>query len=217
MIEFADGPAKGVVLQLQRAPLFLRVVSTDCGSFDALDLLSDTPAVNETIHVYRREGAAGAVHICFTGKRGRREGAWLATGTYRLCSTQPDDATVRDTKLWRAWATARYAELRNPTTTIAGLRRAVEEEPTDLTRRLILADALEEAGLGPEAKLHRAMKLWDVWCGVANVPDPALHHTGQVVAASQPEAESLAARQRKQCKAVHHRLTVELAGIESPK
>ena len=39
-MRFLDGPAKGAILDLRRAPLFLRVVSdVDDGTIDALDRL----------------------------------------------------------------------------------------------------------------------------------------------------------------------------------
>lgn len=100
MIRFLDGPATGVLLVLHRAPLFLRVVLSADGTWDALDQLDDLPAMDEAIHVYRRVGEAGWVHVdCDRPRRG----AWYATGEYRLAAAQPADDVVRDRTRWQEW------------------------------------------------------------------------------------------------------------------
>lgn len=43
MTTFTDGPAAETVLELRRAPKFLRVVRDADGTVDALDQLNDTP------------------------------------------------------------------------------------------------------------------------------------------------------------------------------
>lgn len=112
MTTFLDGPAKGVVLWLQRAPLYLRAVRKGegtAGKWDALDLLDDAPEPGETIFAYRLVGAHGMVHIDRTVK-GRRVGSWHTTGEYRLVESQPGDATMRDRAAWRAWCEAEHAK-----------------------------------------------------------------------------------------------------------
>ncbi len=105
MIRFLDGPAAGQVLTLQRAPVLLRVVQNRKGDWDALDQLSDTPAADETIHVYRIEGVPTRMHVSGrTGpKGGRRFGAWYACAEYRLLPFQPTDEQARTNEAWAAW------------------------------------------------------------------------------------------------------------------
>lgn len=103
MTRFKDGPAQDTVLQLARAPLFLRVTQNAAGKFDALDQLDDHPRANESVTVYRKVSDDGTVHVDFRDERGRRRGAWYACATYALATMQPDDATARDTTLWRQW------------------------------------------------------------------------------------------------------------------
>lgn len=100
MIEFLDGPARGVVLELRRIPTLLRVVQQG-KEFDALDQLDDEPRVGEKITVYRRV-KQGRVHICNRG-RGKRSG-WYFTASYRVLQRQPADDQVRTTEAWRQWA-----------------------------------------------------------------------------------------------------------------
>lgn len=98
MIRFEDGPAGGQVLQLRRAPLYLRVTHDPDGKWDALDQLDDQPAAGETITVYRRVGEAGVVHIDYTERATRRRrGAWFSCADYRVVANQPADAVARDT------------------------------------------------------------------------------------------------------------------------
>lgn len=100
MITFMDGPAAMQSLWLKRAPLFLRVVETPGGNFDALDRLHDTPASDERIHVYLREGEAQLCHIRATGRSG-----WYQMASYVLHADQPGEG-VRDTEDWRRWVLA---------------------------------------------------------------------------------------------------------------
>lgn len=109
MLRFLDGPAAGVSLCCARAPLFLRVVQDTAGKWDSLDQLADTPAPGETIHVYRKVSSEGTVHIDYRDAQGRRRGRWEQIAGYRLHEVQPDDATLRETAAWRAWATAEQA------------------------------------------------------------------------------------------------------------
>ena len=105
-MRFLDGPAQGTILDLRRAPLYLRVVINDAGVVDALDQTDDTPTATETIHVYPREGQAVTGFLDYRDRHGRRCGRPFATGDYRLHNVQPDDATARDTHAWREWASA---------------------------------------------------------------------------------------------------------------
>jgi hypothetical protein len=101
---FLDGPAVGVTLTLRRSPLYLRVTRhVITHKWDALDQLADSPSELESVTVYRREGDTGSVHLDYTDRHGRRRGANHTTADYRLCETQPDDATARNPVAWRQW------------------------------------------------------------------------------------------------------------------
>jgi hypothetical protein len=102
---FLDGPAAGVTLFLQRAPLFLRAVRVAGGKWDALDQLDDYPKPNEEIVVYALEGAPTWMHVHRRGGGGIYRG-----GAYRVVEPQPADADLRDVFKWRAWAQARSKE-----------------------------------------------------------------------------------------------------------
>lgn len=106
MLRFLDGPAAGKTLTCTRAPIYLRVVEDADGTFDALDQLTDVPEPGERIHVYRMAEDHGMVHYDGRDKQGRRFGRTEQCADYRLNPEQPDDATVRDTALWRAWCQA---------------------------------------------------------------------------------------------------------------
>jgi len=102
MITFEDGPAAGVVLELRRAPPFLRVViDRKTGEVDALDQLDDRPRPGEEIHVYRRAGRARRYHV----KACRRsESGYVLQARYRQHEEQPADHVGRDCKSWQNWA-----------------------------------------------------------------------------------------------------------------
>jgi hypothetical protein len=106
MISFVDGPAKGVVLELRRCPLFLRVVQTPSGGWDALDQLDDEPEESETIYVYRRndEPPPSRIHLC---RRGKGLSGWFWIAQYSVLDEQPSDSEVRSTDSWRRWVTNR--------------------------------------------------------------------------------------------------------------
>jgi hypothetical protein len=111
MIRFIDGPAAGVKLTLRRTPILLRVVFNG-STWDALDQLDDTPAADETVHVYRVASVPSTYHIDYTDRAtGRRRGEWRTTADYAFYATPPDDA-VRATEAWRAWTMAREAAVR---------------------------------------------------------------------------------------------------------
>lgn len=94
MIQIVDGPAGGVTFTLHRAPIFLRLVHGPKG-WDALDQLEDTPASDETVHVYRK--AAGGGIVCIHG----RGGGCFPTGEY-FHVPDADGEAIRETSAWRA-------------------------------------------------------------------------------------------------------------------
>lgn len=112
MIRFIDGPAQGCQgFCLQRAPLYLRVVQSAEGEWDALDQPGDSPREGETVHAYLRVGPAGSVHVQRSGPGGRgRQCSWYATGEYVLVAPQPDQDVLRDTTAWQEWATAQVVQ-----------------------------------------------------------------------------------------------------------
>lgn len=63
-VMFEDGPAKDApMLMLHRVPLYLRVVRSMDGKWDALDQLDDDPEMGETIFIYKRlSGRAGHIN-----------------------------------------------------------------------------------------------------------------------------------------------------------
>lgn len=110
MTRFLDGPAMGTTLFLRRAPHYLRVVQgpdgpTAPGTVDALDQLDDTPSASERITAYEMVGEPGYMHV-----RMRKGGGVYRGGTYRMVAEQPDDATLRDAGLWRAWVSQRIGQ-----------------------------------------------------------------------------------------------------------
>jgi hypothetical protein len=104
---FLDGPAAGVQLMLNRAPVFLRVcvkAGEGANLIDALDMLEDTPAEGETLYAYRRVGSVTTVHLDYTDKKTKkRMGKWFKAAEYRLVPTQPSAATMADSDLWKQW------------------------------------------------------------------------------------------------------------------
>jgi hypothetical protein len=98
---FEDGPAKGTILQLHRAPFFLRVTESG-GKFDALDQLEDTPRPDEKLHAYKAHGERGMCHIRASGGRS----GFYAIATYKLVEPQPTDAQMRDNAAWSEWCHA---------------------------------------------------------------------------------------------------------------
>ncbi len=119
MLTFLDGPAAGKAdhLLIRRAPTFLRVIVTPDGKWDALDQVIDTPLPDETIYAYHLVGGLGSVHLDYTdSKTGRRCGETYMSADYRLVDPQPDDVTVRDNMLWRAWATDALAKAKGVAT-----------------------------------------------------------------------------------------------------
>ncbi len=100
MTQFLDGPAVGIILYLQRAPVFLRAVQDAAGKWDALDQLDDEPRSGERIIVYRMEGEPSWCHI---NRRGKGGSGVFRGGVYRVVDPQPEIDDVRSNRAWRAW------------------------------------------------------------------------------------------------------------------
>lgn len=101
MITFDDGPAAGVVLQLERAPLFIRVViDRHTGEVDALDQLEDQPRLGEAIHAYRRVGQVDRYHVRAARKS---ESGYVLQAHYQQHEEQPADHIGRDRASWQHW------------------------------------------------------------------------------------------------------------------
>jgi hypothetical protein len=109
MVRFENGPAAGAVLELRRAPLYLRVTTTPDGTVDALDQLSDVPRPEETLMAYRRTGGLTTGFLDYTDAQGRRRGRPFVSATYAVVPEQPGQDVMRDRELWCAWATAEHA------------------------------------------------------------------------------------------------------------
>lgn len=107
MTRFLDGPAKGKVLMLQRAPLYLRVTEK-AWKFDALDLLEDTPEPGETLYVYEQIGEPGFCFIDGAKVHGR-----FVTAEYRICTEQPAQSILADTKSWKDWTYSKFNKIAN--------------------------------------------------------------------------------------------------------
>ena len=100
-MRFLDGPACGEVIDLQRAPHFLRVVIDADGKVDALDQLHDSPKPDEAIHVYLRQGKPHMVHMLCSP---RSKSGWHLMADYKLYHHQPSDIESREENAWREWA-----------------------------------------------------------------------------------------------------------------
>ncbi len=112
MIEFIDGPAKGLKLEIRRTPILLRLVHSKDG-WDALDQLDDKPEHDETIYVYEVIGNVGAAFVDYTDKTGKRRGKQIRCGNYRLYpDEQPPDAMMRTKEAWDRWCASVEATVR---------------------------------------------------------------------------------------------------------
>lgn len=115
MIRFLDGPAEGAVLELRRAPVFLRVViDRKTGETDALDQLDDQPRPTEAIRVYRRQGEPQGMFVRYSGRRDGCRSAYLISATYAVFAWQPADEVARDNQRWRKWAETAAKALETP-------------------------------------------------------------------------------------------------------
>ena len=106
---FLDGPAGPTSLANGRSPVFLRVVIDPAGKVDCLDQLEDTPAKDETIHLYELVPGTDHGRALVMLARPRRC-VWMASGDYRH-RPDVDGETLRETSAWRAWV-EREAEAR---------------------------------------------------------------------------------------------------------
>lgn len=97
MLTFFRGEAHGQVLQLRRAPLFLRVVLTEAGEWDALDQPEDEIAPDETGHTYVMAVSQGNYHISVRGK-GRGRSGFYPQAIYVHYPLEPKRYTNDD---WR--------------------------------------------------------------------------------------------------------------------
>lgn len=107
MNKFIDGPAAGIVLQLRRSPLFLRVVHSDANGWDGLDQHDDKPADNEDVHTYVRRGQPVRYHL----NTGKRSGSgFFEMADYQIYRHQPPPEVVRNTLAWRQWTLAQVGK-----------------------------------------------------------------------------------------------------------
>lgn len=105
MLRLLDGPCEGTYA-CKRAPLYLRAVRHErTGDRDVLDLLDDVPLDSEAIHVYRRVGEAGAVHL----NRGRHGSGFYALGDYAHLPGVDGEA-MRGAAAWREWCASQPAD-----------------------------------------------------------------------------------------------------------
>lgn len=92
-------------MNLQRCPMYLRVVEVSLVEFDALDQPEDTPQPGERVHVYRIKPGTrrGPVFICRPARG--RGGRQPEDGDYEHMP-EIDGEQFRETEAWRAWAMA---------------------------------------------------------------------------------------------------------------
>lgn len=109
--KFVDGSARLAVLELSRAPFFLRVVRglKDGDKWDALDLLDDEPAADEEVYCYFKVSFDGSMHLDYTDKAtGKRKGRNILSATYQLWPMQPTEAIMRHNPSWVVWCQNNY-------------------------------------------------------------------------------------------------------------
>lgn len=101
MVEFADGRAMGVKLNLSRTPKYMRVVTDVTGNVDALDLPKDRPVPSEDVFAYQLiDGTMSRGFLC--GKK--LGGCTIFTkATYQIIATQPPEDVLRSNKKWFKW------------------------------------------------------------------------------------------------------------------
>ena len=108
MLTFLDGPAKGKAdgLCIRRCPRFLRVVVSERGEWDALDLIEDRVRYGETVYVYQLVENHGTIHLRRSDSHGHNASGRFVRATWRLVDPQPDREIVTSNKLWAQWAVA---------------------------------------------------------------------------------------------------------------
>lgn len=106
MTTFNNGPARGTVLRLHRAPFFLRVCvgpvldDTDHRTkIDALDQVNDAPRPHEQLFAYRLTAKPGMCHI----RASQGQGGFFTLADYTLVDPQPAGGLMRNRKAWVAW------------------------------------------------------------------------------------------------------------------
>jgi len=110
MNTFLDGPAAGVILQVRRTPILLRVVLGLSGKWDALDQPDDSPTPDEQVFVYILTEAPLNYHLCIRGKN-RAAAGWYQAGKYKLLVPQPPESSVRSNQKWSEWCDAHRESL----------------------------------------------------------------------------------------------------------
>lgn len=113
MTRFHDGPASDYTLDLDGAPLLLRVViDPDKGSLAALDQEADEPEKDELVFAYVRCREPFCGFIDWHDGDGRRGGVFV-NAEYRLLHRQPDEHTLRHNDNWRTFSEdfAKFGEL----------------------------------------------------------------------------------------------------------
>ena len=108
MITLRDGPVAGKYM-VKVAPQFLRAVITVGGNDkDVLDQPGDEPHSYERIHIYRRIGEAGFVHLNMGGRNNYATRDGYATGFYAHAEYEHmpnvDGERFRETVTWQRWA-----------------------------------------------------------------------------------------------------------------
>lgn len=106
MTKLEDGPAKGQVLMLRRAPLFLRVAESAEG-WDGLDLFDDSPEPG-IFYAYRRTGTHGSAFIDFGGKKKHQSGLYTSA-SYEYIPEQPTQDVMASNEAWQTWCLAKKA------------------------------------------------------------------------------------------------------------
>jgi hypothetical protein len=108
VIEFFDGPTKGVRLNLKSAPVYLRVVINKNGVVDALDQKEDTPESDESIYAYRMvDGTNITTFLC-----GGKNGCCInKSALYKIVKDQPCDEVMRNLGMWIDWVEEKERDL----------------------------------------------------------------------------------------------------------
>lgn len=105
MNQFIDGPAHGITLTFPHAPVYIRAVLNAKGDWDVLNLPTDEPAEDETLHAYKMEGEPIRGFISKRGKGNDRGGPFTAA-KYHYLPNQPTDDIMRDRAKWVEWVMA---------------------------------------------------------------------------------------------------------------
>jgi hypothetical protein len=104
---FIDGPAKGIVMELERMPVFLRAVHDSLTwAWDALDQLDDEPKSTETIFVYHLDGEVSRGFAC-----GRGKCRIFFHADYKLYKAQPTQEELRSVEFWKQWTNQEYERI----------------------------------------------------------------------------------------------------------